>query len=225
MRDIILVNSKPYDGVQTLILNEIEYRDMYDSLKELRKDYTALVFTSKHAIKSLQKAIEKYPQFEYLKIIPAYVIGESSARVLEKYQFNVEYIGKDSHGIGFASELIPLLQHKKVLYFRAKKIVSGLDEILSHAKIYVKQIIAYENKKSNITNLEKPSPKSILIFTAPSHYTSFVQQFAWDDSYIAIAIGLTTFSVFDAEIKAFVSPKQNIEGCIEFAKEVAQRLV
>lgn len=223
MRDIILVHSKEYPGVDTLVINEIEYLDMLEVLREIKKDFGALVFTSKNAIKSLQKTIEKHSQFEYLKKIPAYVIGEGSAKTLEKYGFNIEYVGQDSHGFGFAGEIIPLLKRKKVLYFRAKKIVSGLDERLLEEKIYLKQIIAYENKRSK-AGIKKPLPKSILIFTAPSHYTSFIQKFSWDGSYIAIAIGLTTFSVFDTEIEAFVSPRQDIESCIEFAKEIAMRL-
>ena len=51
-----------------------------------------------------------------------------------------------------------------------------------------------------------------------------MQNFSWDGSYIAIAIGLTTFSVFDASVEAFVSPKQDVPGCIEFAREIAMRL-
>ncbi|CBG40271.1 uroporphyrinogen-III synthase [Helicobacter mustelae] len=224
MRKIVLVSSKPHADVETLVVNEIEHLDMLDSLRELRGDFDALVLTSKNAAQSLQQNIKKYPQFEYLKKIPAYAIGESSAQTLGEHGFCVEYVGKDSHGSGFADEIIPMLRGKKVLYFRAKKIVSKLDERLQAARIILKQIVAYENKRNNTHILPKPKPKSILIFTAPSHYLSFVQNFSWDGSYIAIAIGLTTFSVFDEEIEAFVSPRQDIQSCIHFAKEIALRL-
>ena len=224
MRDIVLVGSKKHEGINTLIVNEIEHLDMSLALKELKRDFHALIFTSKNAILSLEENLQKYPQFGFLRKIPCYVIGQSSAMALEKYGFSVEYVGEDSHGFGFASEVAPLLRRKKVLYFRAKKIVSGLDEILLDAKVRLKQIIAYENKKSSIDAALKPAPRSILIFTAPSHYLSFVQNFSWEGSYIAIAIGLTTFSVFDASVEAFVSPKQDITGCIEFAREIALRL-
>ncbi len=225
MREIVLVGSKRHENIKTLIVNQIQYLDLLDSLKEIKKDFHALVFTSKNAILSLQENIQKYPQFEFLKKIPCYVIGQSSAMTLEKHGFLVEYVGEDSHGFGFAGEIIPVLRRKKVLYFRAKKIVSGLDEALLDAKVRLKQIIAYENKKHSIDASLKPAPRSILIFTAPSHYLSFVQNFSWDGSYIAIAIGLTTFATFDSSIEAFVSPKQDIQGCIDFAKEIARRLV
>lgn len=224
MRDIILVSSKPHAEIKTLIVNEIEFLDMFDSLREIKKDFQALVFTSKNAIKSLEQNIQKYPEFEFLKKIPCYVIGQSSAMALEKYGFNVEYIGEDSHGFGFASEIIPMLKKKRVLYFRAKKIVSGLDELLLNASVKLKQIIAYENKKNSVDRALKPNPKSILIFTAPSHYLSFVQNFSWDGSYIAIAIGMTTFGTFDTSIEAFVSPRQDLQSCIDFAKEIAKHL-
>ncbi|WP_104698059.1 MULTISPECIES: uroporphyrinogen-III synthase [unclassified Helicobacter] len=224
MREIILVNSRKHTEVKTLIVSEIAFVDMFDSLREIKGGFQALVFTSKNAIESLERNIQKYPQFAFLKKIPCYVIGQSSAKALEKYNFSVEYVGQDSHGFGFANEIIPALKKKRVLYFRAKKIVSGLDEILLNSGVKLKQIIAYENKRSSVDRTLKPPPKSILIFTSPSHYLSFIQNFSWDGSYIAIAIGMTTFGVFDTSIEAFVSPRQDIQSCIDFANEIAMRL-
>lgn len=224
MREIILISSKKHPDIKTLKVSEIAFIDMFDSLREVRGNFQALVFTSKNAVESLEKTLQKYPQFEFLKKIPCYVIGHNSAKALEKYNFNVEYVGQDSHGFGFANEITPILKKKRVLYFRAKKIVSGLDETLLDSGVKLKQIIAYENKRSSVDRNLKPPPKSILIFTSPSHYLSFIQNFSWDGSYIAIAIGMTTFGVFDTSIEAFVSPKQDIQSCIDFANEVAMRL-
>ena len=224
MRNIVLVGSKKYEEIDSLIVSEIEYHDMRDSFREIPHHTDALIFTSKNAIKSLEENLKKYPQYLFLKKIPCYVIGEGSALFLQKYGFTIGYVGEDSHGSGFASEIIPLLKHKKVVYFRAKKIVSQIPEILAESKIEVRQIVAYENKKSEAKNLVRPAPRSILIFSAPSYYASFIQNFVWDGSYIAVAIGLTTFYSFNEEIEAYVSPRQSIESCIDFAREIAMRL-
>lgn len=229
MREIILINSKPNPDIKTLVVNKIEFLPIKKSILDLginlnNPDIDALIFTSKNAFKSLLKAIEKDRQLEVFKQIPAFVIGQSSANALKEANFKIEYVGIDSHGAGFSSEIIPLLKNRKPLYFRAKKIVSGLDAKLLEAKIKLKQVIAYENKTNLMAKDFKPLAKSILIFTAPSHYLAFRQNFGWDGSYSAIAIGMTTFGVFDDDVEGFVSSEQSIEGCINFAKELALKL-
>ncbi|PAF51527.1 uroporphyrinogen-III synthase [Helicobacter sp. 13S00477-4] len=231
MRDIILINSKENSKIKTLIVNKIELLlmkksliEQYLSLSQIEKNVDALIFTSKNAFKSLLKNIEEYPELEIFRSIPAFVIGENTAQELKIAGFDVEYVGIDSHGAGFSSEIIPLLKNRKPLYFRAKKIVSGLDIKLLEAKIKLKQVIAYENKTHIVDKTFKPATKSILIFTAPSHYLAFRQNFGWDGSYSAIAIGMTTFGVFDSEVEGFISPEQSIESCIEFAKDLALKL-
>ncbi|PAF48075.1 hypothetical protein BKH46_01835 [Helicobacter sp. 12S02634-8] len=231
MREIVLINSKQNPKVKTLIVNKIELLpikkailELHIDLNQIRKSVDALIFTSKYACKSLLTNMQKHPELEAFRHIPAFVIGENTAQSLKEAHFTIEYIGLDSHGAGFSSEIIPLLKNRKPLYFRAKKIVSGLDTKLLEAKIKLKQIIAYENKTNTIDKACKPLPKSILIFTAPSHYLAFKQNFGWDASYSAVAIGMTTFGVFDSEVEGFVSPDQNIDSCIEFAKELALKL-
>lgn len=231
MREIVLINSKEVPNVKTLVVNKIELLNIKKAILEqhiklnrLCEEINALIFTSKFACKSLVKNIEDDPELDIFRSIPAFVIGENTAQELRDFNFTIEYVGFDSHGAGFSSEIIPLLKNRKPLYFRAKKIISGLDVKLLEAKIKLKQIIAYENKTTIVGESFKPAPKTILIFTAPSHYLAFRRNFGWDGSYSAIAIGMTTFNIFDDDVEAFVSPKQSIESCIEFAKDLALKL-
>jgi len=231
LRDIILINSKPIPNIKTLVVNKIEYVPIKKALieshinpKHPSKSIDALIFTSKNAIKSLAKEIDNNPEMQEFLTIPCYVISSVSAHTLQKYNFNIEFIGNDSYGDGFAGEIIPLLINKTPLYFRAKKIISHLDEKLLEAKIHLRQIVAYENKTLNLDSNLKPPPRSIIIFTAPSHYYSFIHNFGWDGSYIAIAIGMTTFGIFHSEVEGFVSPKPSISDCLEFAKELATKI-
>ncbi len=191
--------------------------------KNPKKQIDALIFTSRYAIQSLAQEIQKHPEMSQFKEIPSFVISNQSAKALYEHNFCVEFVGNDSYGEGFASEIIPLLKNKRALYFRAKKIISELDERLLEAGIALKQIIAYENKTLTLDSALKPKPRSIVIFTAPSNYYSFVQNFGWDGSYIAIAIGITTFGVFNKEVEGYVSPKQTIQSCLEFAQEIATK--
>ncbi|GAD19567.1 uroporphyrinogen-III synthase [Helicobacter fennelliae] len=233
MRQIYLINSKAIagvDDVETLLVNHIQYYPIKKSLLDAhispitpQKQIDSLIFTSKHAIYALVQDIEKHPEMKSFFEIPSFVISKPSAQTLQKNGFHVEFIGRDSHGDGFSSEIIPLLAHRKPLYFRAKKIISGLDERLLEAKIPLKQIVAYENKTLSLDLAYKPKPRSVIIFTAPSNYHSFVQNFGWDGSYIAIAIGITTFGVFHREVEGYISPEQTIQSCIEFARDIISK--
>lgn len=230
MRDIVLVHSQTMPDIKTLIVNKVEYcpikrillESHIDPLRPARQ-INALIFTSRNAIQSLIQEIQRYKEMQSFKEIPSFVIGSQSAKVLKDNGFCVEFVGSNSYGEEFTSEIIPFLKKRKPLYFRAKKIVSGLDERLLEAGIALKQVIAYENKTLTLDSALKPEPRSIVIFTAPSNYYSFVQNFGWDGSYIAIAIGITTFGAFNKDVEGYVSPKQTIQSCLEFAQEIATK--
>lgn len=219
MRDIILIGSKKEPNVESLIVSEIELLPFPMNLKNI----DALIFTSRYAITSIASNAKRLNDHSWQEI-PSFVIGQGSANYLLEMGGKVEYVGQDSHGDGFANEIIPLLKNRYPLYIHAKKIVSHINEKLLHHKIKLSEVVAYENKVKKLDARLAPKPNSILIFTAPSHYKAFLSNFKWDGSYIAIAIGMTTFGVFDAGVNAFVSPKQSIQACINFAKELNTKL-
>lgn len=219
MREIFLIGSKAEEGVNSLVVSEIKIVDFEVNLQNI----DALIFTSRYAIQSMAQNAKRVGDFSWQKI-PSFVIGEGSANFLQNLGGTIEYIGQDSHGDGFAKEIIPLLKDRHPLYVHAKKIVSGINEKLHHHKIKLSEVVAYENKTLKLDARLTPPPSSILIFTAPSHYKAFLSSFKWDGSYLAVAIGMTTFGVFHTGIDAFVAPKQSIASCIEFAKELRLRL-
>lgn len=219
MREIVLIGSRVEENVKSLVVSEIELLPFDVDLSNI----DALIFTSRYAIKSMAENAKRLGDYSW-KAIPSFVIGKGSAAYLEELGGKVEYIGQDSHGNGFAKEIIPLLENRHPLYIHAKKIVSNVNEKLIQHKIKLSEVIAYENKTKKLDSHLTPLPNSILIFTSPSHYKAFLSNFKWDGSYIAIAIGMTTFGVFNAGINAFVSPEQSIQACITFAKEIAERL-
>lgn len=219
MREIFLIGSRAEEGVKSLVVSEIKILPFEMNLQNI----DALIFTSRYAIKSMADNAQRLNDDRW-KSIPSFVIGRGSATYLQNLGGSIEYIGKDSHGDGFAKEIIPLLKNRHPLYVHAKKIVSGINEKLLHHKIKLSEVIAYENKTLKLDANLTPPPSSILIFTAPSHYKAFLSNFKWDGSYLAIAIGMTTFGVFDTGIDAFVAPEQSVQSCIDFAKDLRMRL-
>ena len=221
MREIVLVGTRPSKEVQSLIVSKICFESIAPNSLEGRD---SLIFTSRYAIGALAQCAQESPELAHWVELPSYVIGGGSAKELQKYGANIAFIGSDAHGANFANDLIGLLAGKHPLYFRAQHIVSRLNERLSEAHINLKECIAYVNEPLKLEASLKPKSNSVLIFTAPSSFESFKQNFGWDAHYVAVAIGMSTFSAFDPDMVAFVSPVQSIDGCIELARDLAQKM-
>lgn len=207
MREIIIVGYQNYDFAKSLIVGEIVYEDFCLDLNS----FGLLLFTSKNAILSLEQNSLKYPQMQIWKQIPSYVIGKSSAKTLQELGGSLACISPNAHGREFASFLESTLNPKiPILYLRAMNIVSSLDERLRKKGFDIYSQIAYRSKMLNLSSSSKPKKDSILLFTSPSAYRFFLQNFEWDLSYTAIALGRTTFESFEKNIKAEISTTQEI---------------
>lgn len=216
MSEVIIVGYQEYDFGRSLVVGEIVYKDLSLNLEE----YDGLIFTSKNGILSLQASSEKYPHMAIYKSLPAFLIGSSSAKVLKKLGGNIAFISIKAHGHEFAIELEKILdKNKKYAYFRANKIVSGLDEKLLEKGFKIHSFCNYESKIRFLAKSLKPSKNSILLFTSPSAYYYFLENFGWDDSYRACALGKTTFGSFHKGINAKISNKQEIKEAYFSLKE------
>lgn len=208
MAEIIVVGYQNYDFAKSLIVGEIVNKDFCLDLK----GFDALIFTSKNAIFSLESNAQKYPQMQVYKQIPSYVIGNATAKALEDLEGNLVGISPNAHGGEFTSFLKSTLNPKSsLLYLRAEKIVSKLDEILENEGFCIHSQIAYRSQALNLTPKQKPPKGSILLFTSPSAYKFFIQNFSWESSYTAIALGKTTYQSFDSEISKEISSLQDIQ--------------
>ena len=168
--------------------------------------------TSKNSVNALK----------FNQILPAslqiYSIGESTSRAASEFGFTQIYTAKNAHGNDFAAEIAPLLKGKKTLFLRARETASSVGEILRESGVNLTQIIAYENVFKPLNEEQKPPKNSAIIFTAPSAVRNFTRNFGWDESYKAVAIGLTTAKELEKFSAPKVSAEQNINSCVSLAK-------
>lgn len=208
MREVIVVGYQTYDFAKSLVVGEIVYEDFSLDLS----DFDFLIFTSKNAILSLEYNTKKYPQMQSWKQIPSYVIGKGSAKVLEDLGGTLASLSPDAHGKEFASFLQNTLSPKSsLLYLRAKNIISNLDVILKERGLNLFSQIAYYSQSLPLPQEQKPNKDAVLLFTSPSSYRFFLQNFSWQEDYLAIALGKTTFECFDSKISKEISPIQDIK--------------
>lgn len=171
--------------------------------------YDCLIFTSKNAIKYVDKLTNTW------KTKPSYAIGPQTAKMIKSHGGNLAFVGKEKHGDEFAQEIIEPLIGKKVLYIGAESTVANLVEILEKNDIICDYQPVYKTV-CNETKFKFPK-KSIIIFSSPSIVECFFQNNTWNDNFIAISIGRTTASYFPKEIKPLISYNTSLEGCVKTA--------
>lgn len=208
-RPIYLVSNKDIDGVYKLDLLKINFLDIDIEFSK----YDALIFTSKNGVYSLKD--------DSWKTIDSYAISNITANSISKSGGKVKYIGSSGHGDDFANELKDILKDKKALYIRAKKVVSNLVKILRENGIRCDEIVSYETVCSKNKDIKSIKDGAIVIFSSPSTIKCFLDQYSWDQSYTAIAIGKTTAKYFDDNIEYKISKKRSIQSCVELAKELS----
>ncbi len=208
------VGTKSCPGVENLIVSEIVALPCELSFVGI----DALIITSANALAVLDNITQEW------RSLPAFVIGEASAKAVQKCGGIVEFVSKDSHGDGFFKELKGLAQGRTLLYPRAKEIRSHIGERLQNAGIRVIEAIVYENRPLKLLPEQKPPKGAILIFSAPSAYRHFLENFPWDESYKAVAIGRTTLKCFAPNVRAYLAPSVSLEGCLQKAYALQKEL-
>nr|WP_314889764.1 uroporphyrinogen-III synthase [uncultured Campylobacter sp.] len=206
---IYLVGSNlEFEGVKTLVLNEIKFNKFSVNLAE----FDALVLTSKNSVNALK----------FNQILPASLqicsIGDGTSRAASEFGLAQIYTAQNAHGNDFAAEIVPFLKGKKTLFLRARETASNVGEILRESGVNLTQIIAYENVFKPLNEEQKPPKNSVIIFTAPSAVRNFTRNFGWDESYKAVAIGLTTAKELGNFAVPAMSAQQNINSCVSLAK-------
>lgn len=215
MPQIIVVGYDEYDFVSSLIVGEIEFLDCELDLEK----FDSLIFTSKNAIRALDYNAQRYLHMNLWRQMPSFVIGAGSKKVLEDLGGSFASMPSDFHGYSMIEALIPLLQNRSPLYLRAEHIVSNLDKELLQKHIALCSEVIYRNRLNHsLSSQQKPKQGSILLFTAPSAYRFFCQLFEWDESYVAFALGKTTFNSFDSGIQKLISPFQEIRKTVLYLK-------
>ena len=205
---IYLFSDKAYERIVHLPLFEIAF----DPISINLETFDAIIFTSKNSVKALEKSNALWKEKE------AYAIGEGTASYIKHCGGNLVFTCQESYGDSFARTLISLLDAKKVFFPRAKEVVSPIFEILHGANIAIQQHVVYETHCKHYPASSAPLQGAKLIFTSPSTVNCFLENFSWDESYTAIAIGKKTAAVLPSSAKMIISSIQSIEHCITLAK-------
>jgi uroporphyrinogen-III synthase len=178
--------------------------------------YDALIFTSKNSVKAIEKFSKDW------KKLPAYSIGKATSKAILDFGGELVYESKKAYGDEFAKELAPLLKGKRVLFLRAKEVLSDLEQILKDNSVLLYSKVVYETVCENFVPFEFEN-NSLFIFTSPSTVKCFFKNYNWREDFTAVCIGKVTSKALPLHVKRYISKKQTIKASIEFAKTLIKQ--
>ena len=210
---IYLLSDTFHEGVVNLPQIKVTCKDIELDLTP----YDALIFSSKNGVNAIENINKKWRK------IPAYAIGNPTAKTVTKLDGNLVYAAKSSYGDDFAKEIYPKLKGKKVLFLRAKKVLSNLENILKDSGVDLKSEVVYETTCTDKKSLHVEDKNSVFIFSSPSTVECFFSQYKWKEDYIAVCIGNVTARAFPYTISLHMSKIQTIPACIKLAKTLIKQ--
>jgi len=149
--------------------------------------------------------------------LPAAAIGAQTAAEIEARGGRVIYTASKAYGDVLARELAERFGKMRWLYARPKVVVSKISAHLRQAGISVKEAVIYETTCVRYDASQKPEPGAKLVFSAPSIVRCFFENFTWDASWRAVAIGTKTASAFPKEVTPLLSPDTSIAEAVRYA--------
>jgi len=203
---IYILTKESQDGALNYPVIKINFLSPSFSFEDI--DY--LIFTSKNGVRAVDRLTDEWKKY------PSFAIGKATAKEIKNLGGKVEFIAKSAYGDEFAKEINEKYNNKNFLFFRAKKIISPINEIFKNYSNHLKEIIIYEttcNKSEK--KLKKPC---VVIFSSPSTVECFSKIETFED-IIPIAIGKKTKKALEKYAKNILMPDiPSITKCIELAK-------
>jgi len=209
-QNIYLLNDTKMKFAKNIPLFEIKYIKQNVNFH----NYDALIFSSKNGVLAIESMNKEWRK------VPSYAISEQTGKLIRDFGGHLKYAGRKRHGDEFAYEILKDLKGKRVLYIRAKEVVSNMLEILKENGIKCDDVVVYENLFKEPKEKKDLPKNSKIVFSSPSTIKYFFKAFSWDDSYTAISIGHTTAKYFPEHIKPIIADKTSLKACVTKALEI-----
>jgi uroporphyrinogen-III synthase len=209
-RDIYLLS--PLVKKDTISLPMIEFTQTADSIDFSTSN--TLIFTSKQAVvtaNNIDKNWQKYPSI---------AIGGATKSKIEELGGDVIYYPKKFYGKNLSDDIKEFFSDKKLLYLRPKTVSFDMLTYLKNENLNLTEQIIYKTDCISYKKNKKPAKNSIIIFTSPSTIKCFLNNFSWDNSYIAVVIGEATKKFLPQNAKVKVADEALINSCIKKALEI-----
>lgn len=211
-------------GAQVLFMPAIQTRPLACRLPQDLSDYNWLVFTSKNGIRFFA---EQYNLHSVNKIA---VLGEATARELEKFKLKADYIGSGKSGADFAEELKEVITpNESVLLVLGELAPDTIRQSLQASnpveRVNVYQTLAPDHLNPECVGLIESDNYDLMIVSSPSAIKNLYLAFhAKISQWRIISIGKTTTSAcHDLNIEPLATAKESsYKGLAETTIEYLQ---
>ena len=177
-----------------------------------------LLFTSKEAVKRTVKIDKKL-----LTTTPAIAIGKKTAIQIEQAGGSVVAMPHKASAKEITKLIKRAFSNQTILYLRARSVATDIAAALLDEGITIKEQIIYETRYKRYLSHNKPPNGSILLFSSPSTIKAFMQNFEWEQSYKAVAIGETTYNALPRSAQRFIALAPTLQAMVKLAKDLAKK--
>jgi len=172
------------------------------------QDCDTLLFTSKNSVKIANDIDPKWREY------PSIAIGKETAKTITELGGHLVALSKEAYASSVAELIEEDFKNSKILYLRPEVVSSeNLATLVRQQVIYKTKCVAYPKSK-------QPRKKAVIIVTSPSTIRCFLENFEWQESYHAVAIGRVTAEALPPFVRYSIASEPTISACISLAKEL-----
>jgi len=172
-----------------------------------------LLFTSKNCVDMVDSIDKRWREYGSISI------GEATTQKIKELGGSVIFSSK-GYGESLVQDITKNFSHLKILFLKPKVVATDIRSQLQTFGIEIDEQVIYETQCVHYDETKQPLKGSIIIFTSPSTVKCFFDNFEWDESYRAVAIGEVTAKAFPKSIDYVISQKPLIDACIKEAKNL-----
>ncbi len=174
-----------------------------------------LLFTSKNCVDMVDSIDKRWREY------PIISIGEATTQKIKELGGSILFSSK-GYGESLVQDITQKFSHLKLLFLRPKVVATDIRSQLQTFGITIDEQIIYETQCVHHDTMKKPLKGSVIIFTSPSTVKCFFDNFEWDESYRAVAIGRVTANAFPKSIDCVIPQKPLIDTCIKEAQNLEE---
>lgn len=206
-RPIYLFSKTPYEGVFHIPLLEIEFLHVTLDLN----DFDLIVMTSKQALMALEYIVPEW------KKLPVIAVSEPTAELVRNYGGTCV-----AQGNGYGESLYDLILNafpdKRLLYPSAEVLASDFAQRLQNANVAITRKVIYRTRCNTQVIPEELEANAVLIFTAPSAVSCYLQCHELLPTQQVIAIGSTTAAALPENVSVLIPKMPSVAEAVALAQ-------
>ncbi len=206
-RPLYLFSKTPYEGVFHIPLLDIEFLHVTFDVN----DFDLIVLTSKQALLALERVSPEWTK------LPVIAVSEPTAALVHAHGGSCI-----AQGDGYGESLYGLIRadfaDKRLLYPSAEVLASDFAQRLQSENVKIERNVLYRTRCNTQSIPEALEANAVLIFTAPSAVSCYLQCRELLPTQQVVAIGTTTAATLPENVPVLMPKTPSVAEAVALAQ-------